>query len=107
MDQPFASKPLAEEDITTLLDLLIEVTHKWELIATYLKLSSGAVAIIKTKVTEPENKLLEVVKRWLTRTNPAPTVMTLVDVLRKPIIGEEKVALQIEKHFYPNSQGKY
>lgn len=95
---------LSEDDLTTLLDLLYDVTHKWELIATYLKLGPGAIAVIKAKEgADPQNRLLEVIRRWLARTSPTPTVATLVDALRKPFIGEERVALNIEKHFNPSN----
>ena len=95
---------LTEDDLPTLLDVLYDVAHKWERIATYLKLSQGAIAIIKSKeVAEPEDKLLEVMKRWLSRTSPAPTVETLINALRRPFVGEEKIALELEGKFYPQS----
>lgn len=99
-------KPLSEEDLSTLLDLLHSVTHKWERIATYLKLNQGTIGIIRSRELDPEDKLLHVIRRWLTKTNPAPTVMALVDALKKPYIDEEKVALEIQKHFYPHSSSK-
>ena len=95
---------LSEEDLPTLLDLLPEVSHKWELIATYLKLPG--IGAVRCKQDDPQNKLLEILRKWLARTTPAPTVVALVDTLRKPIIDEQKVALEVEKHFYQNPPGK-
>ena len=95
---------LSEEDLPTLLDLLHGVSHKWELIATYLKLSG--IGAVKCKPDEPQNKLLEILRKWLARTTPPPTIVALVDTLRKPIIDEQKVALEVEKHFCQNPPGK-
>lgn len=97
---------ISTEDLPILLDLLYNAISKWELIATYLKLSGGAIAIIKSRQESPENQLLEVLRRWLSNVQPAPTVMSLVEVLKKPIIGEEKIALEIAKHYFPNSHCK-
>ena len=96
-------KPLSEDDLPELLDLLHDVAHKWERIAIYLRLNTG---VIKCKETEPEDKLIEVIRRWLSKVTPAPTVISLVEALKKPYIGEEKTALAILKHFYPHRQGK-
>lgn len=96
---------LTEDDLPTLLDLLHEVAHKWEEIATFLKLHQGAIRAIKCKEDEPQKKLMEIVRKWLTRANPAPTVMNLVYTLRRPFIDEQKLALEVEKHFYQNIPG--
>ena len=93
---------LTEDDLTTILDLLDDVPHKWEEIATYLKLRPGTIAVIKES-GDARKKLLGVIRRWLTITKPPPTVTALVEALRKPFIGEEKVAQDIEKHFYLSS----
>lgn len=89
-----------------LLHLLHPTTHKWERIATFLKLGEGSIANIKANNSPAEDKLLEVIKRWLKNVSPPPTVMSLVKVLREPYIGEEKVALEILKKFCP-AEGNY
>ena len=98
---------MSEEDLGTLLELLYDVVHKWERIATFLNLDQGAIANIKSSGTaEAEDKLLEVMKKWLSRTSPVPTVRILVDVLRKRFIGGEKAALEVERHFTLQSFSK-
>ena len=97
---------LSEEHLPDLLDLLCDVAHKWEEIATYLSLRPGVIAVIKDENTNAQKKLLEVIRRWLNRTSPAPTALALIDVLRKRFIGEKKVALEIERTFYPQSSSK-
>ena len=99
-----ALKEFTEEDLPELLDVLHSVTPKWERIATFLKLNPGVVAIIKAKETaEPEDKLLDVITRWLKRTDPPPTAEALINVLKKPFVGEEKVALEVRRRFCPPS----
>ena len=96
---------LSEDDLPTLLDLLHDVAHKWEEIATFLNFSQGAISVIKYKEAEPQKNLMEIMRKWLMRTNPVPTVMALVDTLRRPFINEQKLALEVEKHFYQNTPG--
>lgn len=106
-DQPMTTV-LTEDDLPDLLDLLLKVAHKWERLATYLKpkLNDGTIEIIKSTKADPEDRLMEVIKRWLRRTNPPPTVMALVESLSKQFVDEEAVALDVKKHFCPHLPGR-
>ena len=97
---------LSDEHLPMLLNLLHSVAGKWEMIATFLKMRPGSIAVIKAEQTNAEKKLFDIMKRWLNETNPAPTVLDLVDVLRTPFIGENQIARNIEKEFYPQSSSK-
>ena len=101
-------RPLSEKDLSTLLELLYEAAHKWERIAIFLDFDTGTIANIKSKsgTDEAEDKLLEVMKKWLSRTSPPPTTGTLVEMLKTRFVGEEKLAHDIEKYFTTHSSSK-
>ena len=67
----------------------------------------GSIAVVKAEQTNAEKKLFDIIKRWLNETSPAPTVASLVDALRHPIVGENQIARLIEELFYPQSSSKF
>ena len=100
---------LSEEDLPKLVELLYDAAHKWERIATFLHFESGTIASIKSKqlgTDEAVDKLMELMKKWLNRTNPPPTVSALIDVLKSRVIGEEKLAQMVECSFTMQSSSK-
>ena len=100
---------LSEEDLRKLVELLYDAAHKWERIATFLDFESGTIASIKSKqlgTDEAVDKLMELMKKWLNRTSPPPTVSALVDVLKSRVIGEEKLAQVVECSFIVQSSSK-
>ena len=101
---------LSEDDLCKLVELLYDAAHKWERIATFLGFESGTIASIKSKpvgTDEAVDKLMELMKKWLNRTSPLPTVSALVDVLKLRVIGEEKLAQVIESSFAMQSSSKF
>ena len=105
-DQELIQTVLSDEDLPTLLNLLHCVADKWEEIATFLKMRPGSIAVVRADPTNVEKKLFNIMRRWLNETNPAPSVMDLVDALKNPYIGENQLALKIEREFYPQSSSK-
>ena len=97
---------LSDDHLPKLLNLLRDVAHKWEEIATFLNVRKGAICVVGAEQTNAEKKLFDIMKRWLNETSPPPTVMALVDALREPFIDEKKIALDIERTFYPQSSSK-
>lgn len=97
---------LSEDDLPTLLSLLHCVADKWEEIATFLKMRQASIMIVRAEQPTVEKKLFHIMTRWLKETDPAPSIADLIDVLRNPFIGENHVALQVERKFYPQSSSK-
>ena len=105
-DQELIQTVLSEDDLPTLLNLLHGVADKWEQIATFLKMRKGSIAIVRADPGSVEKKLFDIMKRWLSEMNPAPSIADLIDVLRSPFIGKNQLALKIEREFYPQSSSK-
>ena len=97
---------LSEDDLPALLNLLHGVADKWEEIATFLKMRPGSIAVVRADQTNVQKKLFNIMRRWLSETDPAPSIADLIDVLRNPFIGENQLALEIERQFYPQSSSK-
>ena len=106
-DQELIQTVLSEDDLPTLLNLLHGVADKWEEIATFLKMRKGSIIAVREAPTNVEKKLFNIMRRWLSETAPAPSIADLVDVLRDPFIGENHLALKIEREFYPQSASKH
>jgi hypothetical protein len=106
-DQELIQTVLSEDDLPTLLTLLHGVADKWEQIATFLKMRKGSIAIVRADPPNVEMKLFNIMRRWLSETDPAPSIADLIDVLRNPYIGENQLALKIEREFYPQSSSKH
>jgi hypothetical protein len=101
---------LSEEDLSQLAELLCDVAHKWERIATFLHFDSGIVAMIKSKQTgtdEAVDKLLELMKKWLNRAAPPPTLSALTKALKSRVVGEEKLAQKVSESFSMHSNSKF
>lgn len=90
---------LAEDDVVTIANELLDVAPRWELLARCLKLSAADIANIKTKCSEDVNKALcEVISRWIA-TNQKLAWSDLVRALREPILNEEYCANKIEMKY--------
>ena len=102
-DQELIQTVLAEDDLPALLNLLHGVADKWEEIATFLKMRKGSIIAVREAPMNVEKKLFNIMRRWLSETAPAPSIADLIDVLRNRFIGENQLALEIERQFYPQS----
>ena len=96
-------KELSEDDLPALLTILHGASTKWEQIAIFLRLGEANISTIKY-TPHPDKRLLEVIRIWLKNTSPAPTVKSLAEALKNPVVGEEKIALDIKQTFCPHSE---
>ena len=90
--------PLKIEDIPLLLELLVQISHKWELLGTALGLPSCDVENFRRNDNGISLKL--VISCWISRDTKTPPVSTLKSSVT---VGEGRVALDIE-HRYRESK---
>ena len=89
---------LSEEHLKIILNELCCIAHRWEEIATYLpNMNKKSISVVKAKQSEADNKLFDIMKRWLNEAYPHPTAKDLVDALRSPFLSEHTIASEIEK----------
>ena len=89
--------PLKIEDIPLLLELLVQISHKWELLGTALGLPSCDVENYRRNDNRISLKL--VISCWISRdtiTPPVSTLNTLKQAVSSVTVGEGRVALDIE-----------
>lgn len=72
------------------------VASKWELVGTCLGVEQSEIDEIEKQGLPPKQALLKLLSRWLDTTNHTVTWADIVDVLRQPILKEERIAQQIE-----------
>ena len=84
-------------DLKDLQDKLFGVSNKWYNIGLQLLLNADTLDNIRSNCgSSTQHCLLEVLKVWLRKTNPYPTWKAVVDALRSAVVGEERVAKQLE-----------
>ncbi len=91
---------LDKEDVHWIFEVLVKVSHKWELIAVALNFLKNE------RATCGENdiklSLYNVLSHWLARdtsTPPGITMNTLLTALRSEIVGEGRVAQELEEKY--------
>ncbi len=83
-----------------MLDELHEFQAKWEKIGLGLGVTRGILEAIKLQYQDPLDCLRAVLREWL-KSLPGPSWEGLVQVLRRPAIGERSLATKLEMKFCP------
>ena len=97
-----SARLIGDGDVLTIINALVNVASKWELLARCLKLSSSDIANISRKLNNGGDvnlALSEVISRWIAANPHRLTWSDLVAALRQPILNEEWCASQIEEKF--------
>jgi hypothetical protein len=79
-----------------LLDDLIDLAADWKPLATQLRISPATQHAIEGERSRVTNCLQEIIEQWLWYVAPPHTKAVLVQVLRKPALGEKRLARRIE-----------
>ena len=109
----FAAPSLGLDDLRDVLEGILASSTKWYMIGIWLKVPLDKLDGIKQQSGDAGGHLCEMVKEWLKGTAAAgsrPTWGALVEALRSQMVGEHKLADQLEaKHCQSErkSQGTY
>ena len=85
------------DDLSLLLEELTVVCEQWYYLGVQLKVSPETLDIIRAQFCDPINRLLEVLKTWLT-TSDNTSWKTLIDALRS--MGASQLASVLERKYY-------
>ncbi len=97
---------LSEKDLIVVLKATHSGRNKWYNIGLELGVESHTLDSIGDRFDDPTDCLREVIKQWLKGVSPQPTWRALVDALRSCVVGEEKLASELEaKHCDTPAQG--
>ncbi len=95
---------LGPDDVLTVLEELRNVRAKWEYIGLGLDVTPGTLEAIKHEHRDSAlDCLKEVLREWL-KSIPGPSWEGLVQVLRRPAIGEQSLARELQAKFCPQSE---
>ncbi len=94
---------LGPDDVLTVLEELRKVRAKWENIGLGLDVAPGTLEAIKLQYQDPLDCLREVLREWL-KSLPGPSWEGLVQVLRRPAIGEQSLARELVTKFCSQSE---
>ena len=86
-------------DIDSLWDVMTElhdVRDKWKMIGLGLRLPHSDLEAISGS---PQDCLERSMSKWLKRVDPPPTWQAIVAVLRSKVVGEERIAKELEEKF--------
>ena len=97
------------DDLGEVLEEILASTTKWYKIGLRLKVTVDKLDGIRSQFSDPGDHLCEMLKEWLKgAAGSRPTWAALVEALRSQMVGEPKLADQLEaKHCQPErkSQG--
>ncbi len=91
---------LDKEDVHWIFEVLVKVSHKWELIAVILNFMK--YEIVTCRNSDIKLSLHNVLSHWLARdtsTPPGFTMNTLLTALRSEAVGEGRVAQELEEKY--------
>ncbi len=90
---------LSEKDLIVVLKAAYSARTKWYNIGLELGVQSDTLDSIRDRFDDPIDCLREVLRPWLKGISPRATWRCLVDALRSCIIGEEKLASELEAKY--------
>ncbi len=90
---------LSEKDLIDVLEAAHSGRNKWYNIGLKLGVESHTLDSIGDRFDDPTDCLREVIKQWLKGVSPQPTWRALVDALRSCVVGEEKLASELEAKY--------
>ena len=86
------------DDLGLLLEELMDVCHQWDKLGLHLHLGVETVDRIKEQFSSSRDRLLEVLKTWLT-TGDYPSWKTISDALRSPRVRANRLAGSLESKY--------
>lgn len=93
-------KILREDDHSAVFRAVYRAKGRWRYIGIALGMQRFELNSIKTRCDDnPEDCLDEMISCWLKRQDLNPTWQDLVDALKDEIVGEQGIAVDIERHY--------
>ena len=93
----FGDKTLDQRDVADVVREIIDVQTKSEILGRVLKLSKTKVGSIHHQRSDTQKCLIDVIDEFVTQLEPRPTWRVIVNALKNPLIGQTRLAEEIEK----------
>ena len=96
-----------ELDLSTVRNEIHDARTKWYDIGIELNVDVSTLKAIDSMYKDSKDCLREVITEWLKAVHPKPTWRSLIDALRRPAVGESKLAVEIEAKCITEGRGNY
>lgn len=89
---------MSPNELPTLLYDLNSVQDKWKTIGMHLHVPLGELSIIPWNDPDRKDHMKQTLENWI-KNDKKPTWFILLDVLRRPVIGEEELANNLQTKY--------
>ena len=94
---------LSLSDLTTVFNHTLPCRARWYILGLRLRMDVRTLDSFRVKYSDPVDLLMQVLKTWLT-TSENPTWEAMVEALKSPVIGEARLAMELQQKFCSNAQ---
>ena len=100
---PFKDRLLSQDDVPDVVCGILDVQTKSDLLGRVLKLPAATVESIHLQYSDPQKCLFHVIDEFVKQVEPPPTWRVILEALRNPLIGQHRLAQEIERKHCPLS----
>ena len=97
----FEDRTLNEEDVPKVVCEILEVQTKSKTFGRVLGLPKVTVDAIHLQNSDPQECLISVLDEFVKQVKPPPTWRVIVEALRNPLIGQHRLAQEIDSKYCP------
>ena len=99
----FKDRILSQDDVADVVCEIFDVRTKSDKFGRVLKLPKATVDCIYQQYSDPQDRLFAVLDEFVKQVEPPPTWRVIVEALRHPLIGQHRLAQEIESKYCPRS----
>ena len=86
-------------DVPDVVCEILDVGTKSDIFGRVLKLPKATVDSIYQKYSDPRDRLFGVIDEFMKQVEPPPTWRVILEALRNPLIGQYRLAQEIERKY--------
>ena len=98
----FKDRILNQDDVPDVVCEILDVRTKSDKFGRVLKLPKASVDSIYQQYSDPQDRLFAVIDEFVKQVEPLPTWRVIVEALMNPLIGQHRLAQEIESKYCPN-----
>ena len=98
----FKDRTLNQDDVPDVVCEILDVRTKSDKFGRVLKLPKATVDSIYQQYSDPQDRLFAVIDEFVKQVEPLPTWRVIVEALMNPLIGQHRLAQEIESKYCTN-----
>ena len=96
---------LSDRDVAEIVQDIFDVQNETEALGRVLKLPKATVeSIHRQQHSRPKDRLFHIIDEFVKQVEPRPTWKVIANALRSPLIGQPRLALDIERKHCTNTE---